>query len=224
MGKIKNLWFIVLIIVLITAGCADNSGQGGGGDLPAGDLDNPQDSSDTDLDSLEGELLTFIMNVEINNLEGAQDTIKTEWVGEFSYDAEGKISGLGVVDYEATIYSVDEEGCGYKWTDKGMYNFTLGGDVQRKESGDVYPVKIEEKNNKSSSRSAAAATCGDPGPFEESFMDLYSELHLKGLFAGVEIYLHRVYEREIKLCVPIQETTGKATIYIEVCLPVEDLD
>ena len=224
MSKIKNFWFIILIIVLISTACANSAEQGGGGGLPAGESDSAQDPSDNDLNNLEGELLDFFMNVEIDNNETFQDTIKTEWVGEFSLNSEGKISGLGVVDYFATILSVDEDGCGHLWTDEGSYNFVLGGNVQQKESGNVYPVKILERNNRSSSRSAAGATCEDPSPFDDAVLDIYSETHLNGLFAGVVNYLHRVYEREIKLCQPIQESNGNASIYIEVCFSAEDID
>ncbi len=221
MGEFKQSW--ILLVILLITGCSTASSPGAGGDLPAVGPDPTSDAADNDSESLVGQLFDFEMRTEILGNE-VRDKIKTEWTGEFSYDAEGKISGIGVVYYEATIYNVDGNGCGYRWTEKGMYNFDLGGTVRQKDSGNVYAVKIKERSLGESTRSQAEATCKSPGPLNTEILEIYSDLHLKGLFAGVEIYLHRNYEAQIRLCLPVEEYTGNATIYILVCLPAEQLN
>lgn len=224
MGKFKQSWILLVIFILLTTGCSTASSPGAGGDLPAVDPDPESDAAEDDFNALVGQLLDFEMRTEILGKDELRDKIKTEWTGEFSYDANGNISGIGVVYYEATIYQVDDEACGYRWVEKGMYNFELGGAVRQIDSEIVYPLKIIERSLGESTRSQAEATCDDPGPFETDYMDLYSDMHVRGLFAGVETYLHRNYEDQIRFCRPVEENTGNATIFILVCLLAEELN
>ena len=125
MKKILLNLLLILLLAFLVSAC-----DGGTGVDPSGNL-SPEDAAmDEPVPDGEGDLTLgaeyqFSMSAEVNGLidEMAYDQLKSEWRGEFSVDSDGLIRGDGMVTFDAFVFAVNEELCGYAWTEKGQVVF-----------------------------------------------------------------------------------------------------
>ena len=217
---------MILLLVLLTAACAGDSGAGAPGDMPVGEA--PQDDQ-TDADVIvqtpQGDF-GFEMSAEVNGLvaDMAYDQLKSEWDGDFSVDDEGLINGDGIVTYDALIFAVAEELCGYAWTEKGTVVFMLSGKVLNQGGEVSYPVKIFLLDVVPYSLSEPEATCTDPAGFLKDMPPMYIEIHRDALLGTVLTHLHQNVGNQIKLEQSLEQTSGTVDYHILVSMGLVDLD
>jgi len=217
---------LILLLVLLTAACAGDSGAGAPGDMPVGEV--PQDDQ-TDADVIvqtpQGDF-GFEMSAEVNGLvaDMAYDQLKSEWDGDFSVDDEGLINGDGIVTYDALIFAVDEELCGYAWTEKGTVVFMLSGKVLNQGGEVSYPVKIFLLDVEPYSLSDPEATCTDPAGFLKDMPAMYKEIHRNALLSTVLTHLHQNIGNQIQLEETFTGQSGTVDYTILVSMALVDLD
>ncbi len=115
MNRIPTYWLLIILLVLLTTACAGDSGAGAPGDIPVGEAPQDDQTAGEEIVVIPEGAYGFEMSAEVDGLvaDMAYDQLKSEWVGDFSVDAEGLIKGDGMVTYDALVFAVDEELCGY---------------------------------------------------------------------------------------------------------------
>ncbi len=226
MKRYPIYWLLSLILVLLTAACAGDPGAGAPGDMPVGELPQEDQTAGEGIgQTLEG-AYGFEMSAEVNGLvaDMAYDQLKSEWRGDFSVDAEGLINGDGMVTYDALIFAVDEELCGYAWTELGTVVFRLSGRV-RNQGGEVsYPVKIFLLDVEPYSLSDPEATCTDPAGFLKDMPAIYKEIHRDALLSSVLTHLHQNIGNQIQLEKTFTGQSGTVDYTILVSMALVDLE
>jgi hypothetical protein len=214
------------VILLLTAGCAGGTVPEASGNPAASGVEEQDagDSGGTEF-SLEATFL-LDMSAHVNGLvaDMAYDQLESDWVGEFSTDSEGLFTGVGNVTYDALVFAVDEELCGYSWTELGEVAFNISGKV-RDEGGQVsYPVKFFLLDVKVNSLSEPEPTCDDPPGYLSNFPSQYIEIHRNALLSTVLTHLHQNVGNQIQLGQDLAVTSGTVDYWIQLSLAAEDLD
>ncbi len=226
MKRNPTYWLLILLMVLLTAACAGDLGAGAPGDIPVGEASqDDQTDGEEIVVTLEG-AFSFEMSAEVNGLvaDMAYDQLKSEWVGDFLVDAEGLISGDGNLTYDALVFAVDEELCGYAWTELGTAVFMMSGRVLN-QGGDVsYPVKLLLLDVEQYSITEPEATCTDPQGFLKDMPPMYIEIHRDALLSTVLTHLHQNVGNQIELGQALEQTSGTVDYHILVFPELEELD
>ncbi|MCK5793561.1 MAG: hypothetical protein KAH12_02570 [Anaerolineales bacterium] len=168
----------------------------------------------------------FEMSAQVDGLvaDMAYDQLKSEWVGDFSVDPEGLIKGDGMVTYDALVFAVNEELCGYAWTEKGTVVFTMSGRVHNQGGEDSYPVKIFLLDVEPYSLSDPEATCTDPAGFLKDTPPIYIEIHRDALLSTVLTHLHQNVGDQIRLAQELAVESSTVEYQILVSLALVELD
>lgn len=225
MKRYAIYWLLSLLLVLLTAACAGDPGAGAPGNIPVGEV--PQDDQTTGEEIEQTlRLYSFEMSAAVNGLvaDMAYDQLKSEWVGDFSVDPEGLIKGDGMVTYDALVFAVDEELCGYAWTEKGTVVFNMSGRVNNQGGEDSYPVKIFLLDVEPYSLSDPEATCTDPAGFLKDMPPMYLEIHRNALLSTVLTHLHQNVGDQIQLGQELAVESGTVEYQILVSLALVELD
>ena len=210
---------ILLLIVLLTASCA-------AGVPAAGDGQIEEQAAPDGADQVLGGDYHFKMSAQVDGLvaDMAYDQLQSEWVGDFTVDSEGLITGVGNLTYDALIFAVDEELCGYAWTELGTAVFNMSGRVHSQGSEATYPVKIFLLDVDRYSLSEPEATCDDPQGFLAKIPDQYLELHRDALLSIVLTHLHQYVGDQIQLEQELAVKRGTVEYQILVSLAIVELD
>lgn len=226
MKKYLITWLLILTVGFLTAACADEPGIGPSGNPAAEDpvLEEPASSEGVD-QSLKTEYL-FDMSAEVNGLVGEMvyDQLKSEWDGEFSVDSNGLIKGDGMLTFEAFVFAVNEDLCGYSWTEKGFVVFVISGKVLKQGGEEYFPVKILPLQVERFSLSEPEATCSDPKDFLKDIPDIYIKVHRDALISTVLTHLHQNLGDQIKLEQVLEQKSGTVDYHILVSLAPVPLD
>ena len=223
----KRSLFVLLVlftVVLLTTSCA--AGSEPSGDKSASDAGLQDPDSGENPEQVLGADYHFDMSAEVNGLvaDMAYDQLKSEWEGDFTVDADGLIKGTGIVTYDALVFAVDEELCGYAWTELGTVVFTMSGRVHDQGGEVSYPVKIFLLDVEPYSLSDPEATCTDPAGFLKDMPPMYLEIHRNALLSTVLTHLHQNVGDQIKLEQALEQTSGTVDYHILVSLALQELD
>ena len=226
MKRNPTYWLLILLLVLLTAACAGDSGAGAPGDIPVGEASQDDNTAGEDIAQNPEGVYGFEMSAEVNGLvaDMAYDQLKSEWVGDFSVDAAGLIKGDGMVTYDALVFAVDEELCGYAWTELGTVVFKLSGKVLDNGGEVSYPVKVFLLDVVPYSLSEPEVTCTDPAGFLKDMPPLYIEIHRNALLSTVLTHLHENVGNQIKLEESLEQTSGTVDYHILVSVGLVELD
>lgn len=226
MKRYPIFWLLILLLVLLTAACAGDSGAGTPGDMPVGEVPQEDQTAGDGIEQTLQGAYGFEMSAEVNGLvaDMTYDQLKSEWDGDFSVDAEGLINGDGMVTYDALVFAVDEELCGYAWTETGMVVFMMSGRVHNQGGEVSYPVKIFLLDVEPYSLSDPESTCTDPAGFLKDMPPTYIEIHRNALLSSVLTHLHQNVGDLIKLEQALEQTSGTVDYHILVSLALEELE
>ena len=226
---IKKYLIIVLLILtvgLLTAACDDGAGIGPSGE-PAAEravLEEPASGEEVE-QTLNMDYL-FEMSAEVNGLveEMAYDQLKSEWRGEFSVDSDGLISGDGMLTFDAFVFAVNEDLCGYAWTELGQMVFMISGKVLKQGGEEYFPVKILPLQVERYSLSEPEATCSDPQGYLKDIPDIYIKIHRDALISTVLTHLHQNLGEQIQSWQVLEQESGTVNYHILVSPAVVPLD
>lgn len=212
-------WLAIALIAVLAVSC-----QSGGESL----ADSPPGADLQDSGSGDGSLDTpyhFTMSAEVDGMvaDMAYDQLQSEWMGDFTVDAAGLINGEGTVIYDALIFAVDEDLCGYSWAEKGQADYVISGKIHEQGGEQFYPVKFLLHDVERLSLEGPDATCSDPGG-SDGIPDMYIGIHRDGLLATVLTHLHQNVGNQIKLGSVIETSSGTVSYQIEVTLAPVPLD
>ena len=216
------IWLLILSVSILASACGSSP------DADLADFASPLEESSSGEQvnqALQG-LFNFEMAATVNGLVAdlAYDQLESEWVGEFSVDSEGLFTGVGNVTYDALIFAVDEELCGYAWTELGDVAFQISGRVHN-QGGDVaYPLKLFLLDVKRNSLSEPEPTCEDPQGFLAKMPDQYIEIHRDALLSTVLTHLHQNVGNQIRLQETFTGQSGTVDYTILVSLAAVDLE
>lgn len=226
MKKIHLSCLIVVLVCFLTASCLGNEAAG----IPAGSQsDNSAGAVYQGTASQDGSLETayhFLMSAEVDGLvaDMAYDQLQSEWVADFTVDANGLLNGEGVVIFDALLFAVNDDLCGYNWAEKGQVEFVISGKVHDQGGAQVYPVKILLRDVERLSLEGPNVTCSNPQSFLKEMPDIYLETHRNALLSMVLTHLHQTVGNQIKLGQELEQTSGTVTYRIEVSLAPLPLD
>lgn len=220
MKRIPIYWLVMVLIALLTTSCRGSGGaQPGspaGGEAGAGQSGgDPQETA-----------FHITMSAQVDGLvaDMAYDQLESEWVGDFTVNAEGLINGEGVVVYDALIFAVDEELCGYNWAEKGEANYVISGKVLEEGGETFYPLKILLRDVERLDLQGPDATCADPSYYYKEMPDQYLTIHRDGLLGTVLSHLHQSVGNQIQWGQKLEQTSGTVSYQIEVSLAPIPLD
>jgi len=226
MKRYPIYWLLSLILVLLTAACAGDPGAGAPGDMPVGEV--PQDDQTTGEEIVQTPqgAFGFEMSAEVNGLvaDMAYDQLKSEWRGEFSIDDDGLITGSGMVAYDALMFAVDEELCGFAWTELGDVEFRISGRDLEKDGEYYYPVKLFLFDPIVESITDPEPTCEDPQGFLSKIPPQYLEIHRNALLSTVLTHLHQNIGNQIQLEKTFTGQSGTVDYTILVSMALVDLE
>ena len=226
MKRNPTYWLLILLMVLLTAACAGDPGGGAPGEIPVGEDSQDDQTAGEGIAQYPEGVYGFKMSAEVNGLvaDMAYDQLKSEWVGDFLVDAEGLISWDGTLTYDALVFAVDEELCGYAWTELGTVVFNLSGKVLDQGGEVSYPVKVFLLDVVPYSLSEPEATCTDPAGFLKDMPPMYIEIHRDALLSTVLTHLHQNVGNQIELGQALEQTSGTVDYHILVFPELEELD
>lgn len=222
---LKNV-FLILIIIAFVSACAGDPGGGAPGDMPVGEsLQDDQVAEEEVGKMLEG-AYGFVMSAEVDGLvaDMAYDQLKSDWWGDFSVDAEGLITGDGLVSYDALMFAVNEELCGFAWTELGDVEFEISGKVLKKGGEYYYPVKLFLRDPQVHSISDAEPTCEDPQSYLSQIPPQYLEIHRDALLSIVLTHLHQNIGNQLQLEETFTGQSSTVDYTILISLDPVDLD
>ncbi|MCJ7735035.1 MAG: hypothetical protein MUP11_10855 [Anaerolineales bacterium] len=216
--KFTGFWLLVMTFSLIILGACDS---GAGAEAPAAAdaaLEEPVPDIRTDPAQVRDYL--FEMSADVDGLvaDMAYDQLKSVWKADFSVDSEGLMHGDGLVTFDAFVFAVDENLCGYSWTEKGQIFFVISGKVLTKGAEVFYPVKILPTQVERYSLSEPQATCDKPSDFLMDTPDQYITLHRDALISTVLTHLHQNVGDQIQLEQDLEQTSGTVDYKIRVSL------
>ena len=203
MAKRKSTLLILIVLTLILSACAQSPASGGGGDLPGpADPEQPIAKSQAEADFLDEKfdfsMEAYLQDFNLSSIAGPAGeglypaTLVSDWVGEFTIDPDGSMNGNGKLVSEATVYVVDEELCGYAYTEYTEHEFTIGGKIKKVGEEYTLPLKIWSVTlipGKGPVVGAPEATCDDPGTPRE-LPGIYIETQRNAMISLVTQKLH----------------------------------
>ena len=212
MAKRKPYLLILFVLTLFISACAQSPASGGGGDLPElADPEQPIAKSQEEADFLD-EKFDFFMDAYLQEFslttiagpagEGLYPaTLVSDWVGDFTIDADGGMNGTGRLVSEATVYVVDEDLCGYAYTEYTEHEFTIGGKIKKVGEDYTLPLKIWSVTlipGKGPVVGAPEATCDDPDTPRE-LPGIYIETQRNAMISLVTGGLHGTVGDQIEM-------------------------
>jgi len=226
MKKYHINWLLILAVVFLTAACDAGSDYGPSGNPSAADAVMEEPASGEEVDQSLKTDYHFDMSAEVNGLVGemAYDQMKSEWDGDFSVDSNGLIKGDGMLTFDAFVFAVDEDLCGYSWTEKGQVVFVISGKVLKQGGEEYFPVKILLRQVERYSLSEPEATCSDPSSFLKDIPEIYIKIHRDALISTVLTHLHQNLGDQIKLDQVLEQKSGTIDYHILVSFALVPLD
>ena len=228
MAKYIRYCLPLLIIAVLITGCSEVQDGGSGGDLPDSDSTDGNNLKSGNRAEFLDQVFDFEMYASVNGLVERKviDTLESDWIGTFSIDENYEMAGKGTLTYEADIFNVDEEECGYRWKENGTIEFEIKGKVHAEGVEYTFPVLIKSPLPPPSERylSGAEATCSDPDAWRTDIPEVFISLNRDALFGAVLQNLHMTLGREIKMGHVLEKKIGTVNYGILVgpaALPLE---
>lgn len=226
MKKHSIYWLLILTFVLLFSACTGNSEAGAPGDMPVGEVPQEvQSTGDGVAKVLQGKY-DFEMSAAVDGLvaDMAYDQLTSDWWGEFSVDAEGLMTGVGFVNYDAMVFAVDDDLCGFSWTEVGNVEFKISGSVLEKDTEVYYPLKLFLFDPQVISKTEAEPTCDDPQNYLSQTPSQYHDIHRDALLTTVLTHLHQTIGDKIQVEETFTGQSGTVDYTILISLGLEDLD
>jgi hypothetical protein len=235
MAKRKPFLLIPFLLLFIISACAQSPDPGGGGDLP--ELADSEGSriakSQGEADFLDGKfdfsMTANLKDFNFSSVAGIPDedlypaSMLSTWSGEFSIDPDGKMSGTGKLITDATFFVVDEDWCGYAYTELADHEFQIGGTLKR--VGDTYylPIKIWSLKPlvDTPQIGPGEAVCDDPGPEERDVLELFVGFHRDGMVQLIVQHLHQTIGDQIEMGIELNAESPDGNIEYEIFISPE---
>ena len=223
--NLLNLLLILLLAFLVSA-CDSGAGVDPSGNPSPEEAVMEEPAPDEEGDPTLDAEYQFSMSAEVNGLIGemAYDQLKSEWRGEFSVDSDGSIRGDGMVTFDAFVFAVNEDLCGYAWTEKGQVVFVISGKVLEQGGEEFYPIKILLRQVERYSLSEPEATCDSPQAFLKDMPDIYIKVHRDALLSTVLTHLHQNVGEQIEFGQALKQQSGTVDYDILVSFNLVPID
>ncbi len=247
MSFIKKSLFILIWIVLFTAGCGDSSGAGG--ELPEGRFPGQgAGRTEEDVSFLSQEFAfhmeTYLISFKdfsvtpsgdssglLAGLEEYPANLIGQWEGRFTVSPEGAMVGSGELVTEAVIWAVDSNFCGYTLSEVATHTFAISGQVKEKGGKFYFPVKIYsvEETEKPPFTSPVEEYCMDPDdeptPSLAMMAKTVAPIHRKALIGLTLEKLHNpLFGEEIEFGVTLNKKVDNVEFVIEILPVLVDLE
>ncbi len=237
MAKRKSYLLILIVLTLIVSACAQSPESGGGGDLPDNIIPGERlAKSQGEADFLDGKfdffMDAYLQEFNVSTIAGPAGeglypaTLVSDWVGEFTIEADGSMNGSGKLVTEATVYVVDEELCGYAYTEYTEHEFQIKGKLKKEGEKYYLPIKIWEVTpiqGKGPVVGAGEATCDDPGP-ERELPAIYIKIQREAMVQLVIGKLHNPVGDQIEMGIELNTKVDEIEYKISVSPQVVPLD
>lgn len=228
---------ILFILVLVVTACAQTPDAGGGGDLPqsgepGGNIPKSQGEADFLDQTFDFSMMAYLKDFNFGSIVGVPvedlypSSMISNWGGEFSIDPEGNMTGSGKLITEATFFVVDEDWCGYAYTELADHEFQIGGTL--KVVGEKYylPVKIWSVTSLSPMPAIGPgeATCDDPGPERNQGLELFVGIQRDAMIQLITQHLHQLLGDQIEMGIELSATSPDGNIEYEIMVSPEAVD
>jgi hypothetical protein len=234
----RSSLFIVIGLVLIASACAKSPGSGGGGNIP--DNNDPGGrlaKNQAEADFLDGifdfTMEAYLTEFDVSSLAGSAGAdlypaiMRSTWGGEFTIDPDGNLVGQGKLVTEATMFYVDEDWCGYAFTELAEHTFLIGGKLKKEGEKYYIPIKIwsVELLTKDPPLGPAEPTCADPdsrysNPKE---VELFIPFHRNAMINFVLLPLHQTIGDQIEMGMELKTEENKVEYKIFISPEAIDL-
>ena len=237
---VKRYPFLLILFVflfILTACAPDTDSGGGGGDLPERSSSGERIAKSQDEADFLDQTFDFSMNAVLNDfnfssLAGipAEDlypaSMVSNWGGEFTIAPDGTMTGSGKLITEATFFVVDEDWCGYAYTDLADHEFQIGGTLKR--DGDTYylPIKIWSVTALSPEPNLGPgeATCSDPGKEQNQGLALFVSIQREAMIQLITRHLHQTIGDQIQMGMELSAQSPDGNIEYEIAVSPEAVD
>jgi hypothetical protein len=237
MNKRPPYTLILFVLLFILSACGSSPAAGAGGDLPVQENQGERIAkSQGEADFLDGKFdfhmkaviddfdMSAMAGVPVDDLYPA--SMISTWGGEFSIAPDGKMTGSGKVITEATFYVVDEDWCGYAYTELADHTFQIGGTL--KQEGDTYylPIKIWDVTAlvPEVKVGPGEAVCSDPGPERKQGLELFVEIQRNAMIQLVTQGLHTEVGDQIQMGMELELVVESKGVEYEIWVSPEAVD
>ena len=216
MNKQKPPLLILSLLLIILTACAPDTDSGDGGGLPASSssgerIAESQGEADFLDQTFDFHMIAIIDDFDMSEIAGVPvddlypASMISTWGGEFTIAPDGKMTGEGVLITEATFYVVDEDWCGYAYTELADHEFQIGGTLKR--VGDTYylPIKIWSVTALVPEVviGPGEAVCNDPGPERKEGLEFFVEIQRNAMVQLMTQGLHQSVGDQIEMGVEL---------------------
>jgi hypothetical protein len=233
-------YLLALGLAAALTACANSPSPGSGGgisaDSPSGEpIAKSQGEADFLDQRFDFSMEAYLKEFDVSTLAGSAGAnlypaiMNSIWSGEFTINPDGNLFGQeGKLVTEATIFNVDEDWCGYAFTDLAEYTFEIGGTL--KKQGDKYkvPIKIWSLTlvSTESSIGPPEATCEDPDPryADPTMVKVLIPTHRNAMVNLVMQHLHQEVGDQIEMGIPLEVEAGKVEYQIFISPEAVDLN
>ena len=237
MSKRKPFPLILFLILFILTACAQSPTPGGGGNLPErsssgeriaqnqGEADFLDQTFDFHMKAVINDFdFSAIAGVPVDDLYPA--SMISTWGGEFTIAPDGSMTGEGKLITEATFFVVDEDWCGYAYTELADHEFQIGGTLKR--VGDTYylPIKIWDVTPLVPGVvvGPGEAVCSDPGPERREGLEFFVEIQRKAMVQLVTQGLHSPVGDQIEMGMELEMVVEAKGVEYEIMVSPEAVD
>ena len=235
MTQRKFYLLILFVLMMIASACAQAPDPGGGGgDLPAasdpeGRIAQSQGEADF-LDQTFGfSMMAYLKDFNFSSLAGipAEDlypaSMVSNWGGEFTIDTEGNLTGSGKLISEATFFVVDEDWCGYAYTELADHEFQIGGKLKVVGEKYYFPIKIWSLTSLPDTPAIGPgeATCNDPGPERNQGLEFFVGIQRDAMLQLITQHLHQSIGDQIEMGIDLSAESPDGNIEYEIAVSPE---
>jgi hypothetical protein len=237
MAKRKPYLLILFFLIFIVSACTNSSDTGAGGDIPLKEAQGEKNAkSEGEAEFLNGKfdfsMMAYLKDFNFGSLAGipAEDlypaSMISNWGGEFTIAPDGSMSGSGKLITESTFFVVDEDWCGYAYTELADHEFQIGGTLKR--VGDQYYLPIKIWSVKSLVPEVVLgpgeAVCNDPGPERNQGLEFFVGIQRDAMVQLITQHLHQSIGDQIEMGIELSAKSPDGNIEYEIMVSPEAVE
>lgn len=238
MAKRRPALFVVIVLFFIVSACAKSPSSGAGGAIPVDNssgqrIAKSQEDADFLDQTFDFSMDAYLKDFDMSAIAGGSGanlypaTLLSNWGGEFIIDPDGNLTGQGRLVTEATVFNVDEDWCGYGFTEKAEHEFQIGGKLKKQGDKFNFPVKIWSVTTLTSPAPEIGppeATCEDPDPKKAEILGILIEVQREAMVSLVTQHLHQAVGDQIEFGIELEIEAGNVEYKIFVSPEAVDLN